>query len=239
MAPVGGAAAGCPESIRAMAATINVTCTQCETTIKASAEVEGKKVRCKSCGAVFVARAGAPAKSAAPAKATAPAKGAKPAKAPAEKDIIGFKDDEPNEEDDGKAYGVNEEKLGHRCPECANAMESDDAVICLHCGYNTITRTRAGFKKTYDITALDYLIHLGPGILCLLGIIGLAIYDVLYVMYADEWFDTNTWYGTVMAHGAMKMWKCLLSVYFMYLMGKFAFHRLIMDRHPPEIEKGK
>src|SRR5207249_1834496 len=107
-------------------------------------EIEGKKVRCKSCGAVFVAKAGppikpAPAKAAATKPAKPPAKPATPPKPEPAKETLRFKEDE---DDDGKAYGVTHEELGARCPECANAMESETAKICLHCGYNTITRQR-------------------------------------------------------------------------------------------------
>jgi len=219
-----------------MAATINVTCTECETTIKASAEVEGKKVRCKSCGAVFVATAGKPAAAKA-AAAKAPAKPAKPAAKPAAPAPPEKKDDE--QDDDGKAYGVTYEKLGARCPECANEMESEDAKICLHCGYNTMTRQRAEFKKVYDLTAMDYLIHLAPGIACLLGIIGLVIYDIMYVTYAEDWFEGESWYLETLRSGAIKMWSCLISVAFMFYMAKFAIRRLIIDRRPPEVEKKK
>src|SRR5689334_22316456 len=45
----------------AMAGTITITCPECETTMKVSADVEGKKVRCKSCKQVFVAGGKKPA----------------------------------------------------------------------------------------------------------------------------------------------------------------------------------
>ena len=36
-------------------------------------------------------------------------------------------------EDEEGAYGMTEEYLGPRCPNCANAMEEGD-IVCLHCG---------------------------------------------------------------------------------------------------------
>ena len=40
--------------------------------------------------------------------------------------------------------------LGFRCPECANEMEGPEAVVCLKCGYNTLTRQRIETRKTVD-----------------------------------------------------------------------------------------
>ena len=80
-----------------MATTIVISCPECDKQIKAPAELEGKKIRCKGCGHTFVVRASAaagdgdgpaakPAKkkpAPPPAKAKAPAKGKQPAAAAA------------------------------------------------------------------------------------------------------------------------------------------------------------
>ena len=54
-------------------ATKTATCPECKKQMKAPAELEGKKIRCKGCGTPVPVKAAAPAK---PAKATAPAKAA-------------------------------------------------------------------------------------------------------------------------------------------------------------------
>ena len=215
-----------------MAATITVTCPECDTTVKTLADMAGKKVRCKSCGEVFVVKAGAPASQGVAAKpgATAAPKPAAPKPAPPPPD---------DDDDDGEStpYGVTEEDLAPRCPHCANEMESREAKVCLHCGYNTVSRQQVRTMKLEDRTPTVWLLWLLPGILCVLGIIGLVVENILYWLYIDEWMDTETWYGGLMASGAVKMWKGIFSLFFCYLMGKFAVRRLIFDRIPPEIEK--
>jgi predicted Zn finger-like uncharacterized protein len=218
-----------------MAATITVTCPECDTTIKTSAEVQGKKVRCKSCGEVFVATPAKPAgaaKSAAakPAAKAAPKPEPKAAEAKPKKPAI------DDDEDDGKAYGLTETDLTPRCPHCANELESAKAKICLHCGYNTETREQVGRKKVVDQTGGDVFMWLLPGILCVLGIISLIVWDILYVNYAEEWFDVETWYGGMLCHGSVKMWSCIFTVSVMAGLARFAYKRLIVNNKPPEIE---
>jgi predicted Zn finger-like uncharacterized protein len=221
-----------------MAATISVTCPECDTTVKASAAMEGKRVRCRSCGSVFTvhgAPAGAATGVAAKPGAKAAPRPARPAKEPAAKATPAAEDDDAD--DDGNPYGITDIDLSPRCPHCANDMESATAIICLHCGYNTVTREQGRTKKLQDQTAVDILVWLLPGILCVLGIIGIVVWDVLYCMYIEDWIDTDTWYGTALAHMSVKMWMCIMSVFMIYAMGKFAVIRLIFDRIPPEVEK--
>src|SRR4051794_36128687 len=126
---------------RPMPASITVVCPECDKEMKAPADAEGKKIRCKGCGASFVALPGvdeideieeieeeAPKKKPA-AKKPVPAKKPEPKK-PEAKPAGKKKDDD----EDANPYGMTFEDLSARCPECANAMESEDAVICLHCG---------------------------------------------------------------------------------------------------------
>src|SRR5262249_42752373 len=56
----GRRAAGVATGGRSHMATISITCPECSKQIIAPAEIEGKKIRCKSCGETFVARAAAP-----------------------------------------------------------------------------------------------------------------------------------------------------------------------------------
>ena len=219
-----------------MAATITVTCPECDTTIKASAEVAGKKVRCKSCGGVFVAKPAGATKSVAVKSAPKPAAKStpKPAKEEAVKATKPAADED--DENDGKAYGLTETDLTPRCPHCANELESADSKVCLHCGYNTETRQQVKTKKVEDVTSLDVFMWLLPGILCVLGVIGLIVWDFLYCLFIENWVDTDIWWGSMICSGALKFWWCIASVFFMYALGRFAVRRLIFDRVPPEIE---
>lgn len=217
-----------------MASTITIICPDCDTQLKASSDVLGKKIRCKACGATFAARdsaAKAPAAPAKPAPAKAAAKGTAktaPAKA-AEKP-------KPVDPDDDKTpYGVTEEYLGRRCPECANAMEDED-VICLHCGYNTTTRVRSRIRKVRDVTGGDYFIWLLPGIGCALLVLGLLGFDGWYVFGTDPDFFGDAWYGFITTMGA-KLWTNVVIMYIVYVAGKFAIRRLVFHYKPPEVEE--
>jgi hypothetical protein len=238
-----------------MATTITITCPECDKQLKAPASVEGKKIRCKSCGNVFAAKADldeveaveeVPAKKAparaAPAKAApakpAPAKGkdkAPPAKS-AKAETTPKAKVEEDEDEDGNPYKVTDLNDAARCPECANEMESEEAVICLHCGFNTITRERARTRKVRDVTGGDVFIWLLPGIACVVAIIALIVFDVLYCVCAEDWFDQDAWYSFLSSYG-VKIWLVIPSLFLIYKAGYFAVKRLILNPTPPEIEE--
>jgi DNA-directed RNA polymerase subunit RPC12/RpoP len=215
-----------------MADTITVTCPECEKAMKAPADAQGKKVRCKACGHTFVIKGGKKDKPAAdkpPGKAAA----AKPAPKPAPKK--GAADDD--DEDDGNPYGLTSTEKGHRCPECANEMESEDAVVCLHCGYNTLTRQRHQTRKVHDTTGSDQFIWLLPGILCVITIIILIALDIWYAMQIKG-LVKDAWYEFI-GSGACTLWFIIISLFGMFFAGRFAVKRLILHPMPPEIEKSK
>jgi DNA-directed RNA polymerase subunit M/transcription elongation factor TFIIS len=195
-----------------MASTITITCPECDKQMKAPAGVIGKKIRCKSCGNVFPARA---AKAAAPKKA-------------------GPKKDDDDE--DASPYGITEDTFTPRCPQCANELESRDAVICLHCGYNIVTREKARMRKVRDITGWDKFVWLLPGIVCALVVVLLITGDIVYCVKIQDWIDIEAWYFFI-AHLGIKIWLVLITIGIMYLAGKFAVRRLIFNYTPPEIEE--
>jgi ribosomal protein S27E len=227
-----------------MAEILALTCPECDKTLKVPAEMAGKKVRCKFCKATFVAKGGkAPAKAApakgAPAKAV-PAKG-KPKKDEEDEVIPVQEEKKPSldDEEDSNPYGMTEEYLGPRCPECANEMEEGD-IICLHCGYNVRTRERARTKKVVDITGMDYFLWWLPGIACVLAIILLITFDIVYCLKIEDWVDygkdTAPWYSFI-GHFAIKLWLVIFTLFLMFFAGRYAVKRLILDNQPPEIEK--
>jgi DNA-directed RNA polymerase subunit RPC12/RpoP len=221
-----------------MSTTVTITCPECDKQITAPADVVGKKIRCKKCGHTFAARADgggtgkAPAKApgkAAPGKAPAGKGAGKPGKPPAK-----AKADE--DEEDANPYAVTDLSLAPRCPECANDMEGEDAVICLHCGYNTLTRERARTRKVRDITFGDRFWWWLPGIACALTVVGLITIDAIYCTFIGEWVDKEAdWYGFLDSLG-IKLWLCIVSVFFMWVAGKFAVKRLVFHPTPPEVE---
>jgi ribosomal protein S27E len=201
-----------------MAATVTITCPECDKQIKAPAAVLGKKIRCKSCGHVFLAQpTGARARPA--GKPAKPRAGAKPA---------------PEEdEEDANPYGVADLQLAPRCPNCAADMDAED-VVCLNCGYNTVTRQQFRPKKVRDVTGFDVFLWLLPGILCVLVILALITFDVVYCLMIDDWIDKEAWYSFLASLG-VKIWLVIPTLFLMYVLGRFAFKRLIIDNSPPEV----
>jgi hypothetical protein len=199
-----------------MASTITIICPECEKSIKAPEDVVGKKIRCKGCGETFTAKAPKSAKPKPAAKQPAKAKS--------------------GEEEEEGAYGLTEEYLGARCPECANPMEDDD-VVCLECGYSTVTRQKPKPRKVAETTGGDVFLWLLPGILCVLLIIFLIAITLTYILAIDEeTYGAEEWYSFLGGKG-VKVWLTVMNLFFSFLAGRFAVKRLILDNQPPEIEE--
>lgn len=213
-----------------MATTFSITCPECEKSLKVTDEHVGKKVRCKSCNAVFPvkAKAGNPGASTV-SKANPPAKTPpKPAAKPASKPIS-------EDDNDNKPYGVTEEYLGRRCPDCANAMEEEDR-ICLQCGYDTMTRAKARTRKVVHYSGFDIFLWLLPGIICAILVTALLVACTLMWIYIDrKFFGEEAWYDFLGSLG-MKVYVSLISGFICYKAGFFAIRRLCINYRPPEIE---
>lgn len=256
-----------------MAGAIPVTCPKCQKQLQVSADLAGKKIRCKGCGEIIAVTAPAskssPAKSAAAAAKPAaavgksPAAPAKPAApkpaAPAAPKIFdddgpatyGFAADEaaaaaanpvqaapklPGET--SNPYGITETEEGLRCPNCAQEMEEGD-VVCLHCGYNTQTREQGKTKRVHDITSQDRFQWLLPGILCVVAILALIGFDIFFWigLKADWWDPMDEWMENNSFSMGLRVWELVFSLWLMWLAGKFAFNRLIVNPNPPEEER--
>ena len=213
--------------------TITIVCPECATRLRALADIEGKKVKCKKCGESFTAhnvdQAHKPAK---PAGKGAPA--AKPRTQPKPQPKPAARKDDEDEEEGSDPYGITTIDLTPRCPHCANEMEEGD-IICLHCGYNTETREQGRTRKVVDQTPMDHFLWLLPGILCVLFIILTIIWDIVYCLNASDWFE-GAWYE-FLAHQSIKMWMCIISIFMMVPALTFAIKRLIINNQPPEIER--
>ncbi len=206
-----------------MADTVSVTCPECGKAVKIPEELLGRKLRCKGCDESFVARASRAAEKKSAKKPEPAAK--KPEKKPA------AVDPDADDDDNGQSYGLTEEYLGARCPECAEAMADED-IVCLNCGYNTRTRERADTKSVEDITGLDYFLWWLPGILCVIAFFGLIGFDIWYCLDINRVVGSE-WYSFI-AHGSIKLWLVIFSCWPAFYAAKFAIKRLIMNNQPPE-----
>jgi len=188
-----------------MAATFQIPCPQCKQKITASEQIRGKKVRCKGCAHVFAIPA-------APPKPT------------------------PDEdEDDIKSYGITEadQVIVHRCPHCAEVLESEDTVICIHCGYNTTTRQRMKTEKSVETTSQERLAWLAPGFGAIAGILLLIMFDLFFTLKLPKMVKTGEDMEFFTGKG-VQLWTVILSLIGMFFLGKFAVGRLILNPTPPE-----
>jgi hypothetical protein len=129
--------------------------------------------------------------------------------------------------------------LAPRCPDCAEEME-EEQIVCLNCGYNTRTREKAKTVKTFDNTFGEKFLWLLPGIACALTVLLILGFDIWYLLEIDDLLEKeDSWYLTMWAHGGIKLWVVIMSLFGIFLAGKFAVKRLILNYSRPEVEKKK
>lgn len=220
-----------------MANTVVIACSECEKQMKVPEGIIGKKIRCKECGNVFVVKK--PKAGPAPAK-----KDSKESKEPAQ--IVDAKTRNrllDEEEDDGKdPYQIIIDDEGiSRCPNCAKELESKEAVICLHCGYNTVTRTREKSEAVYEATAEDKFKWWLPGILCCVGIlaaIGICIFCAIKTRswMIDGWFydEEKPEQPFMVRPGCFIFGNVMITLFICLALGRFAYKRLVVNNKPPE-----
>jgi predicted Zn finger-like uncharacterized protein len=231
-----------------MATTFVIACPECAKQVKVSDEHVGKKIRCKQCGHIFPVQAAgdgpkpsAPKTKAAPPappKAKGPSALLPPAPAPS-------KPAHHDDDDDGpRQYGLQETNDNlPRCPFCAQEMPSEDALICLNCGYNTRTRMRPEVKAVYEVTGGEQFLWLLPGILCVVTMLGLIVwYLVFYTMIEDwmagGWFEDEpgpprTWMAGL-SPGMFRLYHGLMLAFMFVPLIRFAYKRLVVDNKPRE-----
>lgn len=194
-----------------MSASIVLSCPKCKEQIRAPEAARGKKVRCKKCSEVFPVP-GPPAK--APVRTKSP-----PGRARFEEE----------EDDDGNPYDVTTLDLTPRCPHCAAELDGDDAIVCINCGYNTVTREKRNTVKTIRYTFLDWLFWLGPPLVCFFALfpIGYGIYWLWQILEADigeDHRDARLW---------MRIWGSVIAAAVFWTLFVFAFRRLVLHPKPP------
>lgn len=224
-----------------------ISCPACKKKFKGKPELVGKKIRCPKCEHVFVVQA-LESPEAAPADAVKAATSAPASAAPAAPPLPG-RSNPFDDEDDGKAYGVTVQDLRARCPVCANPMESEEAIVCLFCGYNTQTRQSARTIKAIEKTFKDYFLHLLPGIISVTVILLQTIFCLwLCLIYPFQtlensllalFFDSFTlryigYITPLFDHESVRMWVVIASLFDMWALGYVAYWRLIINPFPPE-----
>ncbi|MSQ92968.1 MAG: hypothetical protein EXR98_00260 [Gemmataceae bacterium] len=207
-----------------MAASAVVTCPECEKKFKPKTDVQGKKIKCPFCTKPFVVPAAAEAKD---TKSTS-VKAADAKVDPQPQPVRSEYDADPD------PYGVKNVELVPRCPNCTHEMENEHAIICLECGYNTLTRQWGKTEKTIGISLQQHLKYLGPALgsaffsfVFLIGMLINAIY-VPYWVAGDTWivmFDTE----------ALRMWSTIILLGVIWGAGIFCFKKFIEKPKPDEV----
>jgi len=222
-----------------MAEAITIACPECEKKLAVAAATVGKKIRCKGCEHVFVVKAPAAAKGGGKAPAAKPAAKAVDVKKKAAPEAKTPKPKPPDDdEEDSKPYGITSVDTTPRCPECANELESEDAVLCLTCGYNTRTRVRVETKAVEDVTGMMVFLWLLPGILCVLLTLTLLTFDIFYTIKIFEYVE-GAGYEFISYPWFVIWFVWAPTVFLMVGATTFAVRRLILHPRPPERIKKK
>ena len=207
-----------------------MNCPNCKRALKMPPAVFGKKIKCKHCNAAFVVK-GPPDSGAKPAAPPAPAAAAKKP----------FDDDD----DDGPAnIEVIKEDDAARCPHCAKELDPPDAIVCIHCGFNNVTRAKANIKKVWAASFEDWFMHLLPGIIALAICITLIVVNIISLNRMREWLDgTFLEMDELDAAGKKRFFVppgffiaviMVASIIIFVPSIKFVYRRLIKGYMPPE-----
>jgi DNA-directed RNA polymerase subunit M/transcription elongation factor TFIIS len=218
-----------------MTATIRISCPSCNKNMVGPAAAQGKKIKCKACNHVFVARGEestdpvAKGATKSTAKAPAPKGKAQPGQPKPEVDKNRLLD--PEDVDPGKGYGCEEappESVA-RCPQCAYEMESEEAIVCLTCGYNLLTRTRLHMKKVYETSFMDWVFWLTPSISSTIFCISCLLFAV-FLWTGLKWWFGDWWFCSF----PLQVWFSVFALAGAWYSAKFAFKRFVYEFRPPE-----
>src|SRR5262245_25667428 len=135
-----------------------------------------------------------------------------------------------------KSYPVGAIKDAPRCPFCAGDLEEEDQVICLHCGYNLLTRERLESRILEPVTGGDQFMYLLPGILCALGALLCAGFAVCLWLPSSVLDWGPDWKAWVQDGEFLKIYTSVGLGFAIFFLGRFALKRLVLHPHPPEKE---
>jgi hypothetical protein len=212
-----------------------ITCPDCKKRFKTKADVRGKRIRCPFCTASFIAPMveDAPDDEDAIPTLTPDDKGAAaaPAAAPEPETIpVGA----PDAEEGDNPYGVSALDLAPRCPNCAHEMPSADAVVCLNCGYNTLTREWGKTEKTIGVSLGRHMVYLLPGVICLFLLLLCMIDRLIYSIYTPYMVAGTWWEWT--DHESLRMWSTMLALSAIFALGRFCYRRFFVKPIPEEVK---
>jgi len=215
-----------------MADALVVSCPECKKKFKPKTDVRGKRIKCPFCKEPFVVPGGKAAKAEKEAKAEEEAAEAlKDGEASAPAPPAPPPDDEFGDNPD--PYGVKFVEMVPRCPNCTTEMGPHD-IICLACGYNTLTRQWGQTKVIKGLTFGRHLVYLLPA----LGAAAFTFFAILFLIFyatVAPYLLENTMFS-FMDSEAMRMWTTVLVLGWVFGAGTFCFKKFIDKPKPDEIE---
>jgi DNA-directed RNA polymerase subunit RPC12/RpoP len=194
-----------------MPALMMIRCPHCKKQLKGPVELQGKKVRCKACAKIFVVEETAPL--------------------PVDRGEVTRRGSRDKNAGPAQMYQMTEAIRGApRCPQCAAEMESEEAIICLNCGYNQMTGQRINVVKAYSTTAADILLWRLPGMIsAALAVAMLAFVCYLWLGLKRYEDDKEVWWVF-----PSQVWGTVIAAFIGWGAGRFAVRRLITNTMPPE-----
>lgn len=233
-----------------MADTTPIPCPNCGKVLNVPEKVLGKKIKCKDCDTAFVAEKKA-AKPAKPGGAAKPKKDEPEPPKPEEPKKPAARYNDDDEGDGGavpKALGVVDEGEDvPRCPHCAKELDPPTAVVCIHCGFNNVTRTKAESKKVWQPDANDWMNHLAPGFAMLGIFIALLVLNIVCIAKMEDWMtdgfldfmksEEKGMDGKIkfaVKPGAFMTFVVAATIMPMIKTARFAFQRLAIEYQPVE-----
>ena len=155
-----------------------------------------------------------------------------------------FADDEEEGAKPNPLGVVDEGQDIPRCPHCAKELDPPDAVICIHCGFNNVTREKAETKKVWEPTTEDWVHHLAPGILAVVGCIVILVLDIVCWVNMRDWMldtflekdelDATGQKAFYVKPGAFITFIIAADILPFLALARFAYRRLVVDNKPSE-----
>lgn len=215
-----------------------VTCPECEKRFKPKGDVQGKKIKCPFCKEPFVVPAAKQVKGKADAK-----KKPKPEEEADEVIAVEMTAEEQAAAEaaekqaaynaqfaDNAAYEVKQVALVPRCPNCTTEMGPHD-IICLNCGYNTLTREWGKTAKVVRLTFKRHFAYLAPAlgaaVFVIVSVVGLLYFSIVspYDLHDTMFSFTNS--------EAIRMWGSVIFLFWLFGAGTFCIKKFI-DKPKPE-----
>jgi hypothetical protein len=218
-----------------MSTPLSVSCPGCQRTLRGKPDLIGKTIRCPECEEMFIFQPAQPVEEVREDDLL----GGKPAEGAAAKDRVTAAPpvvQVASSGGDAVNYGVVDIDLTPRCPNCANPLESEDSVVCLYCGYNTMTRQWGRTAKLVEYSTSDWIQHLLPGFLALAFI----FFDVVGLLYLclvlPSSIDRESWMAFLDSE-PIRLWSTIINLFLLWAAAYFCYQRFIVHPTPPEKEK--